>query len=305
MLRILVMKTSKKTSKKNSVNLSIKNVAIIYRPHKPEALSITRELVTWLKGHGLRAYCLSSQKINGSTQLKSQADIAKMDLFIVIGGDGTYLKAARIINGRPIPILGFNLGALGFMTELSANEIFKAVEQAITGKLKLQSRTMLSVTLKKKGKKPNTLLALNDIVIERGPVSRLINLGIYSNEHLITELKADGLIICSPTGSTAYNLAASGPIVHPDVRAMMVTPICPHSLTNRPITLPDQHTITIKVTQSTHKAVFMVDGHKQADIRDHDEVIINKSESLHYRLVKPQTNYFDILRKKLNFGQRD
>ena len=142
-------------------------------------------------------------------------------------------------------------------------------------------------------------------MIERGPVSKLINLGIYSDDHLVSELKADGLIVCTPTGSTAYNLASSGPIVHPEVKAMVITPICPHSLTNRPITLPDHQIITIKVTQATQKAVFMVDGQKAADIRDADEVVIRKSHLPHYRLVAQTSSYFDILRTKLKFGQRD
>jgi len=175
----------------------------------------------------------------------------------------------------------------------------------MSGGLKAQSRTMIKVTIKKKGKQPATYFALNDIVIERGPISRLINLAIYSDDHLVTELKADGLIVSTPTGSTAYNLASGGPIVHPDVKAIVITPICPHSLTNRPITLPDDKPVTIKVNQSTQKAVFMVDGLKMADVRDADEVVISRGEFPHLRLVSPNSSYFDVLRTKLNFGQRD
>ncbi len=297
--------STKSTSKKNSTSYSVKNIAIVYRPNKPEAASTATELISWLKAKRLRIYCLKTQTISGAIKIRSQTDVAKIDLFVVIGGDGTYLKAARLINGRPIPILGINLGSRGFLTEVPTSDIYKTIESAVSGKLKIQQRTMLEVSITKKGKKPATYLALNDIVIERGPISRLISLGIYSDDHLVSELKADGLIVCSPTGSTAYNLASGGPIVHPEVRAIMITPICPHSLTNRPITLPDHQVINIKVTQSTQKAVFMVDGLKCADIRDLDEVTIKVAEQPHLRLVIPTSNYFDVLRTKLKFGQRD
>lgn len=306
------MKTSKKTTQKSTPKSSlrttlksaahIKNIAIVYRPNKPQASSLASEVCTWLKEQGVKVFCMASQSLSGAAKIK---DVTKIDLFVVLGGDGTYLKAVRLIDGRDIPVLGFNLGSLGFLTESRTTEIYQTLEKAITGRLKSQTRTMLEVTIKKRGKKPATFLALNDIVIERGPISRLISLGIYSDNHLVSEMKADGLIVCTPTGSTAYNLASSGPIVHPEVRAMVITPICPHSLTNRPITLPDHQVVTIKVAQSTQKAVFMVDGQKCADIRDEDEVVVKKSEFLHTRLISPNTSYFDILRTKLKFGQRD
>lgn len=299
------MKSPSKKPNSSSSLSKVKNVAVVYRPKKAQATSTASELVTWLKSKKLNVHCLSAQAIHGTNKIKSEADIAKIDLFIVIGGDGTYLKAARLINGRPIPILGINLGSLGFLTEVRTSDIYKTIESAISGKLKTQQRTMLEVTITKKGKKPATYLALNDVVIERGPISRLISLGIYSDDHLVSELKADGLIVCSPTGSTAYNLASGGPIVHPEVHAIMITPICPHSLTNRPITLPDHHVINIKVTQSTQKAVFMVDGQKCADIRDLDEVTIRVAKQPHLRLIAPTSNYFDVLRNKLKFGQRE
>lgn len=284
----------------------IKNVGIIFRPRKPQAAQLANEIVEWLKAKNVNVYTHGPyNKLKGTRRLKKGSGAKKLNLFIVVGGDGTYLKAVRLINGYDIPVLGINHGSLGFLTESPATEVFKTLERAISGRLKLQTRSMLEVTIKKNGKKPATHLALNDIVIERGPVSRLISLGIYSDNNLITELKADGLIVCTPTGSTAYNLASSGPIVHPEVKALVITPICPHSLTNRPVTIPDHQVITIKVTQSTQKAVFMVDGLKCADIRDADEVVIKKSKQLHHRMVAPTSSYFDILRAKLKFGQRD
>lgn len=296
----------KSTKRRLSKSKAFKNIGIIYRPKKVEALQIAQEVTNWLHEKGLNVFAWGPYvRLKGIKKIRTRKDVQKIDLFVVIGGDGTYLQAVRLVDGLEIPVLGINLGSLGFLTECRATDVYKNLERALSGQLKVQRRTMISVTIKKKGKEPASFLALNDIVIERGPISRLINLAIYSDEHLVTELKADGLIVCTPTGSTAYNLASSGPIVHPEVQALVITPICPHSLTNRPITLPDDKIITIKVNQSTQKAVFMVDGLKVADVRDADEVTVQKSKHPHLRLVTPTSSYFDVLRTKLNFGQRD
>jgi NAD+ kinase len=297
---------AKTTKRRSTKTPAFKNIGIIYRPKKAEALQIAQDVTDWLlerkyKVHSWGPYA----RLHGTRKIKNKKDVASIDLFVVIGGDGTYLKAVRLVNGFEIPVLGINLGNLGFLTECRATEVFQTLERALTGQLRTQTRTMIEVTIKKKGQKPASFLALNDIVIERGPISRLINLAIYSEDHLVAELKADGLIVCTPTGSTAYNLASSGPIVHPEVHAVVITPICPHSLTNRPITLPDDKVITIKVNQSTQKAVFMVDGLKVADVRDADEVIVKRAPYPHFRLVTPTSSYFDVLRTKLNFGQRN
>lgn len=295
--------TSRRAVKKVS---KYKNIGIVYRPKKAEALQVAQEVTDWLHERNYTVHAWGPYvRLKGVKKIRTKKDIAAIDMFVVIGGDGTYLKAVRLVNGFEIPVLGINLGNLGFLTECRATDVYKTLERALAGQLRTQSRTMIEVTIKKKGKEPATFLALNDIVIERGPISRLISLAIYSEDHLVSELKADGLIVCTPTGSTAYNLASSGPIVHPEVHALVITPICPHSLTNRPITLPDDKAVTIKVNQSTQKAVFMVDGLKVADVRDADEVIIKKAPFPHIRLVTPTSSYFDVLRTKLKFGQRD
>ena len=181
--------------------------------------------------------------------------------------------------------------------------MYSTLEKILKTKPELTIRSMLDITIQK-GKKTTSYTALNDIVIERGPTSRLISLAIYSDDSLVTELKADGLIVTTPTGSTAYNLAAGGPILHPDVRAIVVTPICPHSLTDRPITLPDHQTLTLKVTSIESKAIFSVDGQKIEGLKTDDIITIKKSKLLHSKFQPEGTTYFDILRKKLNYGQR-
>lgn len=183
-------------------------------------------------------------------------------------------------------------------------KMYQVVQKALNGKIDLKPRSMLDIAVKK-NKRTIHITALNDIVIERGPFSRLISMAVYSNDSLVTELKADGLIISTPTGSTAYNLAAGGPIVHPNVKAIVITPICPHSLNDRPITVPDDHTLSLKITSVESKALFSVDGQKIEGIDMNDRIVINKAKNTHLKLNIANNNYFDVLRKKLNYGQRD
>lgn len=287
-------------------SLKISKVAVIYRPHKPEALKLAQDLVEWLGIAGVKVFSRIGQNgLKGTKKLASERVIADLDLIVVVGGDGTYLKAVQLLNGCPVPILGVNLGYLGFLTETRVDELYQALELALKGRLKVHTRAMLEVTVQGKARKPQRYLALNDIVIERGQVSQLINMAVLSYGHLISDIKADGLILSTPTGSTAYNLAAGGPILHPEVHAVVVTPICPHSLTNRPITLPDNHVITVRINEAYQKAVFMVDGQRREDINVKDVITVRKSDNRHLMLSLPYHNYLDLLRAKLKFGQRD
>lgn len=281
-----------------------KNVCIVYRPHKVEPLKVATELTHWLKQQKAIVYTNPDQKLLQGTKRLSKKNLTKMDFIIVLGGDGTYLRAVRLLEGLQIPIVGVNLGHLGFLTEVQLEDMYQIIQLALKNKFEVRPRSMLNVSFKRKNKTKN-LLALNDIVIERGPYSRLISLSIYSDDSLVTELKADGLIISTPTGSTAYNLAAGGPIIHPEVRAIVITPICPHSLNDRPITLPDDQTISIKMTTIESKALFSIDGQKIEGLEMEDHIVIKKSKASHYKVHLPNNSYFEILRKKLNYGHRD
>ncbi len=287
----------------NSFSMANKNILIVYRPHKTEPFKIAQDLSQWLKAQGAQAYTHADQKLIPGTKYLPKSKLKSLKFVVVLGGDGTYLRAVRNLNGLPIPIIGINLGSLGFLTEVTVEEMYSTLEKILKTKPELTIRSMLDITIQK-GKKTTSYTALNDIVIERGPTSRLISLAIYSDDSLVTELKADGLIVTTPTGSTAYNLAAGGPILHPDVRAIVVTPICPHSLTDRPITLPDHQTLTLKVTSIESKAIFSVDGQKIEGLKTDDIITIKKSKLLHSKFQPEGTTYFDILRKKLNYGQR-
>ncbi len=283
-----------------------KHIAIVYRPHRPKAFQLAKELALWLKLQGVKVYSHLDQKRIPGTFVVNKTTMKKVDFIVVLGGDGTYLRAIRFFQPiMPIPIIGVNMGNLGFLTEVTVQNMYSVIKAALAEKVRFNSLTMLDICVKKHGRRTQQLLALNDLVIERGPNSRLISMAIYSNNALVTELKADGLIISSPTGSTAYNLAAGGPITHPDVRGIVITPICPHSLTIRPITLPDDHEITIKLSPAPTKAFCMIDGQRSEGLSDKDVVTIKKAKRGHLKLQLESHNYFDVLRRKLSFGQRD
>lgn len=294
--------------KKRLVVGASKSIAIVYRPDTAPAYTLAKALTIWLKERGFKVFTAPEQKVITGTTLLKKAEVEKMSLVIVLGGDGTYLRAVRMLAGKSVPILGVNLGSLGFLTPTRADELFTAVEDTLQNKMELRPRSMIHVQLLRKGRKKLDLLALNDIVIERGSLSQLINISIHSEKLLVSEVKADGLIIATPTGSTAYNLSAGGPILHPESKVFIVTPIAPHSLTSRPLIFPDDIQLTFrlvgKLQNKKDRAHFVVDGMKVDDISDDDELIIRRNKMDHLMVKDPNQNYFHLLREKLKFGDR-
>ncbi len=294
----------KKESKKNSP----KNVALVYRLASPAAVTLAKTLSTWLKKRGHNVFTGPTQKaIAGTTLIKTKPQLDKVNLMVVLGGDGTYLRAVRMLEGRPIPVLGINLGSLGFLTTTKSDEAFTAVEHALDDKMTLQKRTMLSVTIKRKNRKPVQMLALNDVVLERGSLAQLINISISVGKEFVSDVKADGLILSSPTGSTAYNVAAGGPLTHPDAKIFIVTPIAPHSLTTRPMIFSDKTKITFKLVGKLQKqrvAHLVIDGQKVTELTSDDVIQISESKMNHYLMEAPDHSYFHLLREKLKFGDR-
>jgi NAD+ kinase len=285
----------------NLFKTKVKTVAVVYRRDTPEALALARELTAWLKERRIRVLSHPQQKLPGALKLKSTQ---KFDLVLVLGGDGTYLEAVRMLNGRRIPLLGVNMGSLGFLTVTRVQDLYATVQMAIDGKLEVKRRSMIRIQVKSGNKVKAEYAALNDLVIERGPTSHLIHLAITVDKLPITAMKADGMIIATPTGSTAYNLAAGGPILHPEVDALVVTPICPHSLTSRPFIFPDQRKIQFAVVGAGQRAALTVDGIKKTTIGQSDEVWIERHECDHLFLRKVGHNYFSLLKEKLKFGER-
>jgi NAD+ kinase len=282
------------------------SIALVYRGETEKAVLLAKKVTVFLKDAGFSVYTAPEQKlIPGTKAARSKAQLDQISLVIVLGGDGTYLRAVRILDGRNVPILGFNMGSLGFLTAHSAESVFDILDQTLAGKMLCRPRSMLMAKITRKGKVRGEYHALNDFAIERGSMSQLINTAIYSEKFLVSKVKADGIIVASPSGSTAYNLAAGGPILHPEVEVLVVTPVAPHSLTSRPLIFPDDRELSFRLEGRNLKAHFIVDGQKVTEITADDEVLVCRSQYDHWMVREPSHNYFHLLREKLKFGDRN
>lgn len=281
----------------------------MYRPKaaagRADAAETAKDLANWLLKQKYRVFSAPKQKLIPGTKTVDDTNIDSIDWVIVLGGDGTYLRAVQMLDGRQTPILGVNLGGLGFLTETRVAELRKAVQQTLNNEMEFLPRAMLDIQVKRKGKIRDSHLALNDAVLERGAGTHLINIAIFSQKHLVGEIKADALIVASPTGSTAYNLAAGGPILHPETRAIVCTPVCPHALTSRPLLFPDDKTLSFKVLTKDRPGILTVDGVNCGELTTEDEVTIVRSKMDHFVIRRKDSNYFQLLREKLSFGERD
>jgi NAD+ kinase len=293
-----------RTQKKASKKFAPKNIAIMYRPDTKEAVRQANELCVWLDEQGFTVYSALNQDLKKPAHKLTPAKIGELDWVIVLGGDGTYLGAVRMLEGRQIPILGVNMGSLGFLTEIRIEDLYKAIISTLQHKNEFKVRSMLSVQVKRGKRVEAEYVALNDAVIERGSNTHLINIEVFNEMQLVAAVKADALVIATPTGSTAYNLAAGGPILHPDVHAIVMTPVCPHALTSRPLIFPDDQKLSFKLVTQDRRVVLTVDGVNRGEITHNDEIVITRSKIDHFVIRKPSSNYFTLLREKLAFGQR-
>ncbi|MBN8540018.1 MAG: NAD(+)/NADH kinase [Deltaproteobacteria bacterium] len=304
-------KVRPRTSKKMRSTLDSRVIAILYRPSTTLAIQKSEELATWLQEQGSEVLAVPGQKLGRGIKQVTPKDLERLDLVVVLGGDGTYLGAVRMLEKHAVPVLGVNMGSLGFLTETRVEDLFNTVIATLAGKMDFRPRSMLSIEVRSKGKLRSEYLALNDAVIERGSVTHLINIEIHSEKHLVSQLKADALIIATPTGSTAYNLAAGGPILHPDTRSIVVTPVCPHALTSRPLIFPDDQRLKFQLMQTAEEriagknAILTVDGSPCGSITHEDEIIVTRSSIDHITVRKPSHNFFQLLREKLKFGERN
>jgi NAD+ kinase len=282
-----------------------KKIAIVYRIHSTDAVKMAKKVSERLKAKKYHVYTAPEQKeIPGTKLVVSSNELKDMSLIIVLGGDGTYLRAVRLLRGHPVPILGFNMGSLGFLTSHPVSEIFEVLDQTLKNEMVLHSRSRLHTAVRLKSGKKITFDALNDIVIERGSFSQLISTSVYFDKSFVNDIKADGIIISTPTGSTAYNLAAGGPILHPDAKAIVLTPVAPHSLNSRPLIFPDHLPLTLKLEKQTSTAHLIIDGQKVLELSPEDEVVITRCEKNHLMIRKPNHNFFTLLKEKLKFGDR-
>lgn len=280
-------------------------VGIIGKRNNTEVYSIVRGLVEWLEEKKVE-YLVDSElgknlKLNNTVK---QADIPKhVELVIVFGGDGTFLSVSKQVNEFNIPILGINSGGLGFLTEFTLNELYPIMEKILDDDYEIEERGMLSASVYKKGKKFGSYTVLNDLVINNGKVSRIIDLAIYAEGNHITTFKADGIIFSTPTGSTAYSLSAGGPIAHPTLPVTLITPICPHILTNRPLVVSNEMEITVKVL-TVGSSYLTLDGQETIKLEFNDEIKLKKSDSTVKLIKSPFRDYFSILKTKLMWGER-
>ncbi len=284
--------------------MKIQNIAIIYRDQTPRAQSLAKDVCAWLKQKKLTVYFQKDKATHPDcATVETSEQMKSLQLVVVLGGDGTYLEAVRFLGDQQVPVLGINLGSLGFLTENRVDEIYEVLEAALQGKMKSEPVALLSVEVQ--SPKSQKFIALNDIVIERGQSTHLLNIGMYWDGDLVTETKADGMIISSPTGSTAYNLAAGGPILQPEVHAIVATPICSHSLTSRPIIFPDDKVLSVRILGQQRSGILSIDGQRRADINENCEILIQRHKLEHIVLRKTSHNFFSLLREKLKFGERD
>jgi len=290
----------------------IKTVGIISKPKKPELRQVVPALRQWLSERGLevlldRETGLSIEPAESGTPRSELA--ARVDLAVVLGGDGTLLSAARAIGERDIPVLAVNLGSLGFLTSVTLEELYAALEQVLAGRYSVNARRKLRVEVRRETGlgEPETVAcyhALNDAVLNKAAIARILDFDAFLDGEFVSTFKADGLIMATPTGSTAYSLAAGGPIVLPAVDAVLITPIASHTLTNRPLVVPGDSTIEV-VVKSEEETVFLtVDGQVGLSIHNNDRVVCRLSPET-VRLVRaPGKSYFEVLRSKLKWGQR-
>lgn len=283
----------------------ISTVGIISKPRVNEAPGIVSGLIQWLEAHGIRFRCdaetASYAGLSESFPRETVPDGA--DLVIVLGGDGTLLSAARVIAGRDIPLLAVNLGHLGFLTSITIDELYSELERVLQGQHRIGIRRMLDCELVRAGSTIARYSALNDVVITKTMLARMIDLDTQVDNHFVAAYKADGLIISTPTGSTAYSLSAGGPVIFPQVAAVCITPICPHMLTNRPVIVPDSAVIHI-LNRGEESTFLTIDGQVGEPMEKNDRVVCRLSTK-HISLVRPpRMRFFDVLREKLKWGER-
>ena len=272
---------------------------IIYRDNSTGIMQSLKTINQYFKKHHIQTKAFPQSALSQTSYENLQPDLA-----LVLGGDGTYLQAVQFISDDSIPFLGINMGSFGFLTVYRKEKILKCLSTVLAGKMQIEKRSLMKVTVQEaKKQKKRIYKALNDMVIERGSYSHLINISITIQNQNIYSVKADGLIISSPTGSTAYNLASGGPILHPKVQAFAITPICSHSLTHRPVIIPDTCLMQFQINNQNQAGFLTIDGQKVEEINQKHTVTLKKSEKTHRTLREQEHNDFLLLKEKLKFSQ--
>lgn len=286
------------------MNTIIKKIGIISKPRKSDAGPILSDLVRWLKGRGIEP--LMDQETAGLIDFDSshkRPDIALLsDFIIVLGGDGTLISVARLIGSKGTPILGVNLGSLGFLTEVTLDEMYPLLEKILEGEMSLDERWTLDVSVQRGDKELAKFTVLNDVVINKGALARMILMETVIDGRYLNTYRADGLIISTPTGSTAYSLSAGGPIINPKVGAIIISPICPHTITNRPIVVREDVMVEVTLRSENEDVLVTLDGQEGYPLQYLDKVVVKKSANAIRLITSPDKDYYEVLRQKLRWG---
>lgn len=281
----------------------MKTVGLIPRLGREEAAQLAREMARWLEQRGCAAYVEEEAGVAGAPSMKGAELAVRSDLLVVLGGDGTLIHAAGLCDRREVPILGVNMGTLGFLTEIARDSAFPMLEKALAGELPVSPRMMLSVEIRRGDAVLMEGAVLNDAVISKNALSRLARLEVWVDGRSASTYEADGLIIATPTGSTAYSLSAAGPIVHPTLDAVLLTPICPHALTQRPLLIPASSPVRVRL-DSPGEMFVTLDGARGRPLELGEEVLVKQAPFRTLILQNPELDHFAILRQKLRWGAR-
>jgi NAD+ kinase len=283
----------------------IETIGIISKPNIAQAPEIVRGLLEWLENRHIQYRCdQQTSEYAGHGPYYSREELCEgADLVVVLGGDGTLLSAARFVAGRDIPLFAVNLGHLGFLTAIPVEQLYPDLERALRGEHRIGRRSMVDCELVRDGQVIGAYSALNDVVITKSEIARMIDLDAHVDSHFVAAYKADGLIVATPTGSTAYSLSAGGPVIFPSVAAFCITPICPHMLTNRPVIVPDSSVIQI-LNHGEDRTYLTIDGQVGEPLSKGDRIICRSSPKTIQLIRPPKMLFFDVLREKLKWGER-
>jgi NAD+ kinase len=284
----------------------LEKVGIFLKRNKPEAIEITGKLIRWLNERHIAVYLEDevAGQFKGTTGCPREDLPSRVEGIIVLGGDGTLLSLVRLMGENQVPILGVNLGGLGFLTEITLDNLYKILGGLIQGDYKCHRRMTLHIHVVREKEMVANFTVLNDVVINKGTLARIIDLETTINDEYLTTFKADGLIISTPTGSTAYSLSAGGPIVYPSLQTILITPICPHTLTNRPIIIPNDAIIKATLNSKNEEVILTLDGQVGFSLQCGDIVEVRKGMNAILLIESPYKTYFEVLRTKLRWGER-
>jgi NAD+ kinase len=285
---------------------TIETVGIISKPAVPAAADVVPRLLAWLDARGLRVrYDEGTAVYAGRTDGLQREEVPEgCDLLIVLGGDGTLLSAARAIGSRQIPLFAVNLGGLGFLTAITIDELYPELERALRGEHRIGRRKLLHAEVRRGDRVVSRYEALNDVVLTKAAIARIIDLDTYVDKQFVCAYKADGLIVSTPTGSTAYSLSAGGPIIFPSVPTICLTPICPHMLTYRPVLVAETSEVEVRCRGEDASVYLTIDGQIGEPLKKDDSVVCRSSEYALHLIRPPRMMFFDVLRQKLKWGER-